>query len=105
MLHRGMRIRTSRLSLVLVAIVAATAPPAAAQDDSGLIAFESNRDGTLTEIYTMRPDGSAQTRLTHNGVRDISAAWSPDGSRSRWRAASATGSCSRSAPTAHGRSA
>ena len=42
---------------------------------AGWIVFESNRDNPLTELYTMRPDGSAKTRLTYNAVRDISAAW------------------------------
>jgi len=66
-----------RLVIVTLAALAVTAPPASAQD--GLIVFESERDGPLTEIYAMRPDGSAKTRLTYNAARDISAEWSPDG--------------------------
>src|SRR3954471_24571034 len=57
---------------------AGPAPHPARQGESGLILFESNRDG-LEEIYVMRPDGTAKTRLTRNRVRDISAVWSPDG--------------------------
>jgi Tol biopolymer transport system component len=72
--------RTPGLAIAVVGLLAVGAPPAAAQDESGLITFESNRDGPLGEIYTMRPDGSAKTRLTHNAVRDISAAWSANGS-------------------------
>jgi Tol biopolymer transport system component len=71
-----------RIRLVIVTLAAAlavTASPAAAQD--GLIVFESTRSGPLTELYTMRPDGSAVTRLTSNAVRDISAAWSRDGTQ------------------------
>jgi dipeptidyl aminopeptidase/acylaminoacyl peptidase len=71
----------ARVALIVLAALATVAPPAAAQDESGLIVFESNRDGPLTDIYTMRPDGSAKTRLTRNAVRDISAVWSPDGSQ------------------------
>src|SRR5687767_3195397 len=45
---------------------------------NGVIAFETNRDGQ-SEIYVMRPDGSAQTRLTTGGGSH--PAWSPDGTR------------------------
>jgi hypothetical protein len=46
------------------------------------LAFVSNRDSTfLTEIYTMNPDGTGQTRLTNNGFDDLSFTWSPDGSK------------------------
>jgi Tol biopolymer transport system component/imidazolonepropionase-like amidohydrolase len=54
-------------------------PPPTGSDD-GLIAFYSHRDGNV-EIYTMRPDGSDQRRLTFNEYDDYSPAWSPDGSR------------------------
>jgi hypothetical protein len=46
----------------------------------GKIAFHSNRDGN-TEIYTMNPDGSSQTRLTNNAASDLTPAWSPDGTK------------------------
>jgi len=46
----------------------------------GQIAFYSHRDGNI-EIYTMRPDGSNQRRLTVNEYDDYSPAWSPDGAR------------------------
>lgn len=42
------------------------------------IAFTSSRDGDK-EIYTMNPDGSQQTRLTHNPADDFYPAWSPTG--------------------------
>ena len=44
------------------------------------IAFTSKRDGNL-EIYIMNPDGSEQTRLTYNGIRDMSPSWSPDNTK------------------------
>jgi TolB protein len=45
-----------------------------------LIAFYSERDGNA-EIYTMRPDGTDQRRLTVNSWDDYSPVWSPDGSQ------------------------
>ena len=47
---------------------------------SDLIAFQSDRDGD-DEIYVMNADGTAETRITHNPARDISPAWSPDGTK------------------------
>ena len=40
----------------------------------------SNRDGDY-EIYVMAADGSQPTRLTRNSARDLSPAWSPDGTQ------------------------
>jgi Tol biopolymer transport system component len=47
---------------------------------SGKIAFQSFRDGNA-EIYTMNPDGSAQTNISNNAAIDVSPAWSADGSQ------------------------
>ena len=47
---------------------------------AGRIAFQSARDGNW-EIYSMRPDGSAPTRLTEDPADDLYPAWYPDGSR------------------------
>lgn len=58
----------------------ADAQPAWSPDGSQL-AFSSDRDGTLTEIYTMSSDGSAQTKRTFNACIDGNPAWSPDGSK------------------------
>ena len=59
--------------------------------DGGHIAFVSTRDrngqecfhecGPSGEIYTMRSDGSDQTRITRDAAQDIEPAWSPDGAR------------------------
>lgn len=46
--------------------------------DGKQIAFTSFRNGK-GDIYTMRPDGSAQRRLTTSPAHDDLAAWSPDG--------------------------
>ncbi len=48
--------------------------------ETGKIVFSSARDG-MGEIYTMKYNGSAATRLTFNNVDDLSPDWSPDGSR------------------------
>jgi Ca2+-binding RTX toxin-like protein len=49
--------------------------------DGTQIAFSTDRDGTLTEIYTMASDGSAQTKRTFNACIDSNPAWSPDGAK------------------------
>lgn len=56
------------------------APGPRAHDD--LIAFSSDRDGDY-DIYLVRPDGSARTKLFDSEVDEWDAAWSPDG---RWLA-------------------
>lgn len=43
------------------------------------IAFASNRNGD-SEIYTMKPDGTAVTRLTRSPKIDLPCQWSRDGS-------------------------
>jgi Tol biopolymer transport system component len=45
-----------------------------------LIMFSRLADGDY-EIYTMKPDGTAVTRLTRSKGNDAHMAWSPDGSR------------------------
>ena len=50
--------------------------------DGSYIAFESTRDGSR-EIYIMKTDGSAQTRLTFND-NNYGPHWSPDGSKIVW---------------------
>src|SRR6266851_5246656 len=44
------------------------------------LAFASNRDGNF-EIYSMSPDGSAQTRLTTNPAFEATPAFSADGTK------------------------
>jgi len=45
---------------------------------SGLIAFESTRDGN-SEIYVVEADGSNPRNLTHNPANDYWPSWSPTG--------------------------
>jgi len=47
---------------------------------NGKIVFASNRDGNY-EIYVMDADGSNQTRLTNNAVKEEYPVWSPDGAK------------------------
>jgi len=47
---------------------------------NGKIAFMSTRDGN-PEIYTVNPDGTGLTRLTHSDTGETAPAWSPDGAR------------------------
>ena len=48
--------------------------------DGSRIVFYSNRDGNF-EIYTIHPDGTNLTRLTHSDAGDGEMTWSPDGSQ------------------------
>ena len=68
--------------LVLVAPAHATFPGA-----NGKIAFSGNGDGDF-ELYSMNPDGTGRTQLTHNDIdenlsplSDGSPTWSPRGDR------------------------
>ena len=45
---------------------------------TGVIAFQSNRDGNY-EIYVMNGDGTGLTNLTNNPADDSGPVWSPDG--------------------------
>jgi Tol biopolymer transport system component len=49
--------------------------------DPEACAHERESHETNTEIYTVNPDGSGETRLTYNGHTDAAPAWSPDGSK------------------------
>ena len=44
------------------------------------ILFQSTRDEN-SEVYSINPDGTGETRLTNNPAVDQSAVWSPDGKR------------------------
>lgn len=78
---RRMRL-TALLPMVIVAI-SATGSPAQAVADRGLIVFQSDRGGHVN-LWTMRPDGSGQTKLTDDKVEDVFPSWSPDGTRIAW---------------------
>lgn len=50
------------------------------QIPQGLIAFQSDRSGSL-DIYVMNADGSVTSRLTTDPAVEVFPSWSPDGSR------------------------
>jgi TolB protein len=59
-----------------------------------VIVFERVRRGSGDiEIFTIHPDGSTQTRLTDNRRQDVSASWSPDGTRIVYSRCGFEGSC------------
>ena len=64
------------LALLVVVIVGSQHPRPPVDAGASLIAFDSGGD-----VYTVRPDGSDVTRLTHGSAWDYDPAWSPDGSR------------------------
>lgn len=72
-------------AMLIVCGVSLVAPPdparAASTGGDGKITFMSNRDNNLWEIYTMNPDGSEPTRLTHNTSEEHDPVWSPDGTK------------------------
>jgi len=47
--------------------------------DGKHVAFESDRDGSLKQIYVMNLDGTDVRRLTHSTTNDVDAVWTPDG--------------------------
>src|SRR4029453_9907494 len=64
-------------------LVRAGAFPAAAKPPQGLIIFTSDR-GSQSDLWTMRPDGSNQVRLTNDRVEDVFPTWSPDAKKIAW---------------------
>jgi len=46
---------------------------------NGRIAYAGWNRGKDYEIYTIKPNGSGKTQLTHNNTDDIDPAYSPDG--------------------------
>ena len=75
---------TGITAAIVVALLAGGAKPAQAgafPGKNGRIAFDSTRGGTNNfEIYSMNPDGSLQTNLSHS-VGNISASYSANGKK------------------------
>jgi TolB protein len=69
--------------LGLFVVVVARALPAGANPPRGLIIFQSDRGGQ-SDLWTMRPDGSNQVRLTNDKVDDEFPTWSPNGKKIAW---------------------
>lgn len=62
------------------ALAALGAGMAGAQSGARDVVFSTNRTGE-SDIYTMRSDGSGQTRITRNRVPDLEPEFSPNGRR------------------------
>ena len=89
--------RSVRRKLLLLAVigipaaVATGAAPAAATGanaaTNGRLAFVATEAGT-TQVFTINPDGSGQTQVTHrpDGVGEYGLSWAPDGSEPARRA-------------------
>ena len=78
--------RHARLVLVLVALAAILALPAAAEattpGPNGRIAFSSTRyPADNPELYSMLPDGTGVVRLTFSETSEQHPTWSPDGTQ------------------------
>jgi hypothetical protein len=71
-------VRRVALLLLLLGLALPSPAHAAFPGRNGKIAFASNRDGNW-EIYSVNPDGSGLTNLTHNPGSDLSPIWAPDG--------------------------
>ena len=56
------------------------AAEAALPGNNGRIAFFSDLAGNY-DVYSMNPDGSGLTKLTHNPKPDGGPSWSPDGTK------------------------
>lgn len=54
-------------------------PPYAWSPDSDRLAFAAVTAG-VTDLWTIRPDGSGRRRLLRTATRDLGPVWSPDGS-------------------------
>ena len=52
--------------------------------DGTMLAFAATLDAATYEIYTIKTDGSALTRITDNKVDDLDPSWSPDGTQLAW---------------------
>ena len=68
---------------LLVALAWPATPVVAAADTGERIVFESDRGGH-SDLWTVRPDGSDQQRLTDDSVDDVFPSWSPDGTMIAW---------------------
>src|SRR5690349_21114861 len=66
--------------------------PAAAPAAGGLIVYGAEKEGSPTQLVTIRPDGTGATQITHvTGDGAVNPDWSPDGSQIVYEGDSAKG--------------
>ena len=77
---RWLRLAVMAVGSAALMVVGTGSTQAIAPGDSGLIAYESNRDGS-NDILVMNPDGTIETNLTKNPANDVFPAWSNDSTK------------------------
>jgi Tol biopolymer transport system component len=77
--HRRKTLLGATLAAIAAALTWVPASEAAFPGESGRILFTSNFAGGLSELYTMRPNGTKRVRLTRNKVGDSDASYSASG--------------------------
>lgn len=80
-----MRVRPALLlltSLVLCAGCGEDTTVPSKSGDEGLIVYAAEREGAPTQLFTIKPDGSRKTQITHaEGDGAVNPDWSPSGSK------------------------
>ncbi len=76
-----MRTRFGVLGAIAVLVVSTWAVPAGATGDDGLLAFDAFDSSGVEQVFSVRPDGSDLTQLTHASDDSFAAdpSWSADG--------------------------
>jgi Tol biopolymer transport system component len=75
------RLATACAAAAAAALLLTAAPGEGAfPGANGKLVFTSGRDGH-TQLYSINPDGTGETRLTNGAEADREAAWSPDGTK------------------------
>jgi Tol biopolymer transport system component len=84
--HKALMIVIAVLGLGASLVESAGAASASFPGENGRIAFTIANHGGF-DVYSMQPDGSSRLRLTTNPQEDSTPAWSPDGTRIAYDAA------------------